>query len=188
MTQVLMPDPANMNLWEKMGATLESAEEIEQKEELNTGNEHLAILLLNLQFKIEQVKEGLIHKSLNDIQALQEQLKKFNEALDLLDAHLSNKNAKNFDVKGNQQMIDALLQAFPHPLLKKETWSREEVEAIRNTIARRSEYDNRSIPIKMMKVQELVEERHQIVKSAKELLTALIRSIDHFVNNQQARG
>ncbi len=179
----MLIDPLSSSL--NLDPVLPGEEESEQIREIKETNENLSYLFVQLQMHVEKAKNGKIHSALSGVEKIQDNLKKINAFLDAADAHLSDKDAKSFSVAANQQTINELFELFPHDLLKKETLSREELEAVSRSGARKGEHLSRSIPLEMMQVQRLMEERHEMVKYCKEFLTAIIRHVEHVVHNQR---
>lgn len=127
-------------------------------------------LVVDLQRSVEDKHDIKIGNKLGEIDELHDQIETITSFLEHLEERLGIENDDPINFAEHQDLQDKLNEMFPHALLDKTEWSRVEAEALSKAYGRRIEQVSRLINPKMVDVNHLMEDRHEMLQLVREIL------------------
>lgn len=162
---------------------------VEQEAVSNVANSivNIALLVVNLQRQVEDRQDGKIGDKLGEIEALHSKINKITTFLEHLEEKLGHEGEKTIKFSEHQQLVKELNEQFPHELLNKTEWTRAEGEALSKAFGRRIEQVSRLINPKMVDVNHLMEDRHEMLSLVRELLKMWREMLQGMTRNQKGQ-
>lgn len=167
----------------------EEPEMNQQQAIANTANAivNLGLLVVNLQRMVEDKHDAKIGGKLGEIDALHDKIAMITDFLEHLEGKLGVDDNSDIDFTEHQALIDGLNEHFPHDLLDKTQWSRAEGEALSKAFQRRMEQVSRLINPKMVDVNHMMEDRHEMLTLVREILKMWREMIQGMTRNQKGQ-
>ena len=168
----------------------EPEEEIGQQQAvagIANGIVNLGLLVVNLQRMVEDKHDGKIGDKLGEIDELHDKINTITTFLERLEEMLGVEDENDLDFTEHQELVDELNEHFPHQLLDKVQWSRAEGTALSKAFQRRMEQVSRLINPKMVDVNHLMEDRHEMLTLVREILKMWREMIQGMTRNQKGQ-
>jgi len=157
-----------------------AVENLEQQAEANIGR-----IIANLQLGVEAKQDDKIRKALEESRLLKAQVASINEFLKHLEGALSNPSAKKINLAEQSEIVGQVHALLSHDLLKKTEWTREEAESLCKIVPRKSEQLMNQISDGMREINQMVEDRHELLSIFRDLLKMCREMHEVFIRNQK---
>jgi len=144
-------------------------------------------LVVNLQRSVEDKHDIKIGNKLAEIDELHDQIEAITTFLERLEEKLGVENDDPIDFSEHQKLLDDLNELFPHALLDKAQWTRAEGDALSKAYSRRIEQVSRLINPKMVDVNHLMEDRHEMLQLVREILKMWREMLQGMTRAQKAQ-
>jgi len=148
---------------------------------------NIGLLVVNLQRMVEDKHDAKINDKLGEIEGLHDKIGTITTFLERLEEKLGVDDRSDIDFTEFKEMVDELNKEFPHQLLEKTHWSRAEGEALSKAFQRRMEQVSRLINPKMVDVNHLMEDRHEMLSLVREILKMWREMIQGMTRNQKGQ-
>lgn len=149
---------------------------------------NIGLLVVQLQRQAEDRQDAKIEGKLAEIDALHKKTEIITSFLEALQSKLSREGENTVDFKEYQPLINALKEDFPHELLEKNEWKKSDAEILEKTFSRRVEQVTRLLNPKMVDVDHLMKDRHEILSLVREILKMWTEMDNKMVRAQTAHG